>query len=255
MVKTLKDEERVYFLFEYIKGKELFEVIREIGLLTKSATLFYCCSLYLTIDYLHRRKIIHRDIKPENVMIRNNGYIKLIDFGTAKIIKDKTDTIIGTPQYMAPEVILGESYSFSADYWSIAVCLYELLCGKVPFGNDEEDLINIYNAILNNEIIFPALITDQQFQNLMKIIMNKKPLKRFLSLDLIKTHPFFSGYDWEALSNMNMEVPYKPGLLNSSEKNFNQTELEDSNILPFNSTKQLIPKEQELKFNEWFNDF
>ena len=123
LVKTMKDKNYVYFLMDYIKGKELFDVIRDIGLLNKYQTQFYGASIMLAVQYLHERKFIYRDIKPENIMVLGNGYIKLIDFGTAKAINDRTKTIIGTPHYMAPEVILGEGYSFKVDFWSIGICM------------------------------------------------------------------------------------------------------------------------------------
>ena len=106
---------------EFIKGKELFEVIYDIGLLNKLETQFYSGSLLLVIDYFYERKVVYRNIKPENVMV--SGYLKLIDFGTAKEIIDRTNTIIGTAHYMAPEVILGEGYSFQIDIWSITICM------------------------------------------------------------------------------------------------------------------------------------
>ena len=149
LVKTLKDENYVYFLMDYIKGKELFDVIRDIGLLNKSQAQFYGASLMLAVEYLHERKFIYRDIKPENVMVLENGYIKLIDFGTAKAITDKTATIIGTPHYMAPEVILGDGYSFQVDFWSIAICIYEFVCGAVPFGETAEEPMDVYLSIIN----------------------------------------------------------------------------------------------------------
>ena len=147
LVKTLKDEKFIYFLMDYIRGKELFDVIRDIGVLTKSQTLFYGASIMLAVHYLHQRKFIYRDIKPENIMVLENGYIKIIDFGTAKAIEDKTETTMGTPHYMAPEMIFGKGYSFEVDYWAIACCMYEFICGGVPFGEDSEDTIEIYNAI------------------------------------------------------------------------------------------------------------
>ena len=128
---------------EYIKGKELFDVIRLIGLLNKIQTQFYGCSMMLAVEYLHERKFIYRDIKPENIMVTDTvnkiinlkGYIKLIDFGTSKKIIDRTATIIGTPHYMAPEVILGEGYTYSIDYWSIGnlnVNKFSCLYVRVP---------------------------------------------------------------------------------------------------------------------------
>ena len=149
LVKTMKDNNYVYFLMDYIKGKELFDVIRDIGLLNKFQTQFYGASIMLAVQYLHERKFIYRDIKPENIMVLGNGYIKLIDFGTAKEIEDKTKTIIGTPHYMAPEVILGEGYSFKVDFWSIGICMYEFMCGGVPFGENHEEAMDVYLSIIN----------------------------------------------------------------------------------------------------------
>ena len=149
LVKTLKDDKNIYYLMDYLKGKELFDIIRDIGILTKFQAQFFIGSIILAVQYLHERKIIFRDIKPENIMVLENGYIKLIDFGTAKEIEDKTKTIIGTAQYMAPEVILGELYSFEIDFWSIGICLYEFCCGMLPFGENEEDPTNIYASVLN----------------------------------------------------------------------------------------------------------
>ena len=149
LVKTMKDKNYVYFLMDYIKGKELFDVIRDIGLLNKFQTQFYGASIMLAVQYLHERKFIYRDIKPENIMVLGNGFIKLIDFGTAKAITDRTKTIIGTPHYMAPEVILGEGYSFKVDFWSIAICMYEFMCGGVPFGENHEEAMDVYLSIIN----------------------------------------------------------------------------------------------------------
>lgn len=126
--KSFKDNHYIYFLMEYIKGFELFDVIREIGILTKEIAIFYIASLVLAVEYLHMKNIIYRDLKPENVMVDNEGYIRLIDMGTAKqLTQDKgfrTFTIIGTPHYMAPEVMQGKGYTFSVDLWSIGIILY-----------------------------------------------------------------------------------------------------------------------------------
>ena len=148
LVKTLKDKNYIYYLMDYIKGKELYDVLLEIGVLSKFQTQFYIGSMMLAVKYLHERKFIFRDIKPENTMVLTNGYIKLIDFGTAKVLKDKTNSIIGTPQYMAPEVIMEDYYSYEIDYWSIGVCLYEFYCGNIPFGENVNEPLDIYVEII-----------------------------------------------------------------------------------------------------------
>jgi cGMP-dependent protein kinase len=149
LVKTLKDDNYIYYLMDYIKGKELFDVIRDIGLLNKNIAQFYIGSMMLALKYLHERQIIFRDVKPENIMVLENGFIQLIDFGAAKNIEDRTNSIIGTPQYMAPEVILGDQYSFEVDYWSVGICLYEFVYGEIPFGQDASQVIEIYSSIIN----------------------------------------------------------------------------------------------------------
>ena len=149
LVKTLKDDKFIYFLMDYIKGKELFDIIRDIGLLNKTQTLFYGASIMLAVRYLHQRKFVFRDIKPENVMVLDNGYIKIIDFGTAKQVENKTKTTLGTPHYMAPEMILGKGYSFEVDYWAIGVCMYEFICGELPFADNSDDTMEIYLAVKN----------------------------------------------------------------------------------------------------------
>lgn len=140
--RSFKDQTYIYFLEEYIKGMELFDVIRDIGLLNTYDSQFYIGSLILCMEYLHLNNIIYRDIKPENIMIDEKGFMKLIDLGTAKHLKNKngrTYTIIGTPHYMAPEILTGKGYTYSVDLWSIGICLYEFMCGNVPYAEDAED--------------------------------------------------------------------------------------------------------------------
>ena len=178
MVKYLKNDHYIFFINEYIKGKELWEVIRDIGLLNKEQTQYYGGSILLAIDYLHKQKIIYRDIKPENVMVSVKGYIKIIDFGTVKEIQDRTSTIIGTSHYMAPEITKGEGYSFQVDIWSIAICMYEFFCGKLPFGEDYDDPMDIYRAVSQEELTFPSFVKDEKFMQLMQKMLRKSPTNR-----------------------------------------------------------------------------
>ena len=151
---------------------ELFDVIREIGLLDAYDSQFYIGQLILAVEYLHYHKIVYRDLKPENVMINHQGYVKMIDMGTAKNINykpAKTYTVIGTPHYMAPEVLLNKGYSFDVDIWSIGIILFEFMCGLVPFGETCEDPFEIYQEIVTNERIeFPSYMEDKLAQRFIK---------------------------------------------------------------------------------------
>lgn len=97
---------------------------------------------------------------------------------------------------MAPEVILGEGYTFSIDFWSIAICLYEFLCGGVPFGESCEDPMDVYTAIINDNINFPNFVKDNIFKHLMKQMLRKNPLSRLSNFSQIKAHPWLEGFEW-----------------------------------------------------------
>ena len=213
LVKCLENDKNIFFLMEYIKGKELFDIIRDIGLLNKEQTNFYTASMLIAINYLHTRKIIYRDIKPENIIVERNGYIKLVDFGTAKEIEDRTKTVIGTPHYMAPETIMGGGYSFQVDFWSISICMYEFMCGEVPFGDKAEDPMEIYFAIINNNLEFPGeIIKDKEFKHLMRKLLDKNPAYRLTNFFSIKGQPWFKDFNWDELSNLNLKAPYLPNI-------------------------------------------
>jgi cGMP-dependent protein kinase len=104
------------------------------------------------LEHLHERKIAHRDIKPENIMIGEDGYPVLIDFGTAKVITGRTYTSLGTPHYMAPEVIMGKGYTTNADFWSMGIIMYEMLFRKFPFGQKYTDVMDIYQSVLRDPL-------------------------------------------------------------------------------------------------------
>jgi len=219
MVRTFKDERQVYFLTELLTGGELYQVIRILGLLDRAKAQFYFGCLVLSIEYLQSRSIIFRDLKPENVLITTRGYTKLIDFGCArKLVGQRSFSLVGTPNYMAPEIILGKGYRCSADVWSLGVCLFEFLCGNLPFGEDVgEDRMDIFKSILTDDLKFPDSFKEQcdiEGQDLLKQLLTRNPSARIgcslRGFDDIKEHPYYAGFSWEKLLAMDLEPPYTP---------------------------------------------
>jgi cGMP-dependent protein kinase len=165
-------------------------------------------------EHLHERDIIYRDLKPENVMIDEEGYPKLIDFGIAKIVQGRTYTVVGTPHYMAPEVIVGKGYSLAADYWSIGIMIYEFACGGVPFGEEEEDPYIIYEKVIERKLVYPSFVDIRMpSKPVIEQLLSKNPAMRTGgSINNLKSHPWFHGFNWDALINRQMPTPYKPRL-------------------------------------------
>jgi len=143
LVRTFETQKSFYMLIENCPGGELHAAIRTIDVaLNRTGAMFYVGSLVLMLEALAERCIVYRDLKPENLMLDDKGYLKLIDFGTAKKLDPscpRTTTRIGTPHYTAPEVMHGSGYGIEVDLWSLGVILFELMCGELPFGNDLED--------------------------------------------------------------------------------------------------------------------
>jgi cGMP-dependent protein kinase len=108
---------------------------------------------------------------------------------------------------MAPEVILGEGYTFSVDVWSIAVCLFEFICGAVPFGENCEDPMEVYISIINDDLVFPHFVKDQHYRSLMKLMMRKQPMQRLFNFNQIRAHPWWEGFNWvRILFNSNRKI-------------------------------------------------
>ena len=256
MVKYLKNETHIFFIMEYIRGKELWEVMRDIGLCDRVQTQFYGASLLSSMDYLHKNHYIYRDLKPENIMINEKGYIKIIDFGTVKEIKDRTTTTVGTPQYMAPEMVNGTGYSFQVDMWAIAIIMYELLCGKVPFGEDCEDPMEIYKSIAHEDLSFPSFVHDEEFMGLMTKMLKKSPTNRLWKFEQIKENVYFKDFDWEKLMSLSLSPPYIVKIDNKDETeqktmpylSYLKTQVRNTPIKKNSSSRQ-------IKFEKWVKNF
>ena len=210
LVKTFKDDLKVYFLTEFVNGMEMFEVLDLIKKFNEEQAKFYTACIVLMLEHLHERNILYRDLKPENLMLDIDGYPKLIDFGVSKILEGKTATIIGTPHYMAPEIICGNSYGLAIDYWSLGILLYEFFTGVVPFGNSLDNPFMVYEAILKRNLSFPQRIQNLTHATaLIKQLLSTKPVLRG-SITNIMNHPWLAYFNWGNLRLRKVKTPYIP---------------------------------------------
>ncbi|GAB1861246.1 cGMP-dependent protein kinase [Camponotus japonicus] len=215
LFKTFKDRKYLYMLMEACLGGELWTVLRDKGHFDDGTTRFYTACVVEAFDYLHSRNIIYRDLKPENLLLDNQGYVKLVDFGFAKRLDHgrKTWTFCGTPEYVAPEVILNKGHDISADYWSLGVLMFELLTGTPPFAGGEP--MKTYNIILKgiDAIEFPRSIT-RNAMALIKKLCRDNPAERLGyqkgGISEIQKHKWFDGFNWEGLRTRTLEPPILP---------------------------------------------
>ena len=220
-VKTLKNNSWCFFVEEYINGitlSELFRMCQPFGSI--SFCRFHSACFILMLEALKEVGIIHRDIKPENIIIEKNGYPKLIDFSCCKRIYDiKTKTLIGTPFFIAPEVLKGNGYTYSCDYWSTGVLIYYLYYGEYPFGNNTTQPDTIYKEIINKKLIFVdnnykkhnhKFSTINDLKDIISCLLNKNEEERMKNVSKIKEMDFYKGIDFNKLKKMEIKSPYIP---------------------------------------------
>eukprot|EP00930_Biecheleria_cincta_P016959 TRINITY_DN13615_c0_g3_i1.p1 TRINITY_DN13615_c0_g3~~TRINITY_DN13615_c0_g3_i1.p1 ORF type:complete len:864 (+),score=197.52 TRINITY_DN13615_c0_g3_i1:42-2633(+) len=236
-VQTYETAKSVYILTELITGGELHGAIREIPtVLARSQAQFYTGTLIIVLEELSSRSIVYRDLKPENVMLDAQGYLKLIDFGIAKKLPEgssRTFTMIGTPHYMAPEVMRGHGYGTAVDLWSLGVMLFEFVCGYLPFADDLDDPTEVCTAVLKDPLSFPSTYKCENGKALMKGLLCRQPRKRLGSglsgWEDVRNAPYFKmGFDNSSLFDMLMGRELRPPVLPDGEKYCDPDEVDDT---------------------------
>ena len=146
-------------------------------------------------------------------MVDEWGYPKVIDFGTAKIVNERTYTIIGTPHYMAPEVIMGRGYGLQVDIWSLGIMLYEFLCGQVPFGEEMKDSYQVYEAVIKEKLKFPSMMGSKfPAKSVITQLLSRNPTSRGTPTSIMQNSAWFKGFDFEALLSKAMRPRFIPKL-------------------------------------------
>jgi hypothetical protein len=212
---AFQDHEKLYLILEYAQGGELFHHLATERMFTEDTAAFYMAEMVLALDYLHRTVgVIYRDLKPENCLLDAEGHLLLTDFGLSKVSVDdqKCRSLAGTIDFMAPEVLLGNEYGMSVDWWSLGALGYDLLTGSPPFsGNNHR---KIEQNILYKKVPMPYYLS-QDAKDLLTRFLRKEPKKRLgfhmpKDMNIIRAHRFFRKLDWKKLEARELEPPIQP---------------------------------------------
>ncbi|XP_078697088.1 protein kinase C iota type-like isoform X20 [Branchiostoma floridae x Branchiostoma belcheri] len=229
-------ESRLFFVIEFVNGGDLMFHMQRQRKLPEDHARFYAAEISCALNFLHERGIVYRDLKLDNVLLDSDGHVKLTDYGMCKEglhPGDTTSTFCGTPNYIAPEILRGEDYGSSVDWWALGVLLFEMLAGRSPFdivGNTEnpdqhtEDYLfqgeqsveDIFEVILEKTIRIPRSLSVRAASAL-KGFLNKNPAERLgcapvTGFSDIQHHTFFKPIDWDALEARQVSPPFKPSI-------------------------------------------
>ena len=214
---AFQDHERLYLILEYAQGGELFHHLELERMFTEEVAAFYMAEIVLALEHLHHNvRVIYRDLKPENCLLDSEGHLLLTDFGLSKVALEeedsRTNSILGTIEYMAPEVVQGVAYDFAVDWWSLGAIGFDLLTGSPPFtGNNHT---KIQQNILKQKLQLPYFLGPDA-KDLLTRLLRKDPSKRLggtttKDLKTLKAHRFFRKIDWKKLAKREVEPPIMP---------------------------------------------
>lgn len=209
---TFNDRDRLYLLLEPSLGGELFTRLRGLTMFDEETAKFYAGCVVLAFEYMHSLNFIYRDLKPENLLIHDDGYLKVTDFGFAKDISaGRTWTVCGTPDYLAPEIIQSKGHGKGVDWWTVGILIFEMLASHPPFC--DEDPMKVYRKIVHDNLTFPSSMS-KEAQNLITKLLERQATRRLGVLKggakLIKKHSWFASIDLEELEKKKITAPYVP---------------------------------------------
>lgn len=218
LAATYTDRNCLYMVLEYVAGGELFTLLanQPTGCLSTDDARFYGAGVIAGLAALHEKYILYRDLKPENMLIDAEGYVKIIDLGFAKVVKDRTYTLCGTPEYLAPELVLGKGHGKGVDYWAVGVLIYEMLCGVSPFADDSQDQMIICKKIVKGKYSYPGWMRDKDAKDVINKLLTAKVSARLGckkgGVQDIMDHKWFKTMDWTALQAKKLPAPWVPPL-------------------------------------------
>lgn len=207
---AFQNKRKLFLGLEFVPGGDLAHHLSLKTKFPENDARIYIAEIALAIDYLHRNSLVYRDLKPENILLTARGHIKLADFGSVKslIYRKTTSTIVGTPAYIAPEIILKKNYNYQCDWWSLGVLAYEFLYGYTPFYDDNQKIL--FDKIIHDEVVFPEEATPEQRDLISKLLV-KNPDER-MGIGFMLYHPFFAGLDFNDVLARKCEPAFKPSV-------------------------------------------
>ncbi|CAI7595780.1 unnamed protein product [Penicillium bialowiezense] len=224
---SFQSPEKLYFVLAFVNGGELFHHLQREQRFDINRARFYTAELLCALECLHGFKVIYRDLKPENILLDYTGHIALCDFGLCKLDmkdEDRTNTFCGTPEYLAPELLLGNGYTKTVDWWTLGVLLYEMLTGLPPFY--DEVVNEMYRKILQEPLTFPSSdIVPPAARDLLTRLLDRDPQRRLGANGAaeIKSHHFFANIDWRKLLQRKYEPSFRPNVVDARDtENFDR---------------------------------
>ena len=203
---------RLYLVLDFINGGHLFFQLYHQGLFREDLARVYTAEIVSAVSHLHENGIMHRDLKPENILMDTDGHVMLTDFGLAKEFEEnkRSNSMCGTTEYMAPEIVRGKGHDKAADWWSVGILLYEMLTGKPPFLGSKG---KIQQKIVKDKIKLPQFLSNEAHA-LLKGLLQKEPERRLGSgasgAEEIKAHKWFKGINWKKLEAREVKPSFKP---------------------------------------------
>ncbi|KAG0360797.1 AGC protein kinase Gad8 [Podila minutissima] len=211
---SFQSPEKLYLVLAFVNGGELFHHLQREGRFSEERSRFYAAELLCALECLHGFNVVYRDLKPENILLDYTGHIALCDFGLCKLgmtETETTNTFCGTPEYLAPELLLGQGYTKTVDWWTLGVLLYEMLTGLPPFY--DENIHEMYRKILQDELRFPDEVAPDA-RALLSALLTRDPNQRLgcNGSSAIKQHPFFKPISFPHLMAKKIQPPFKPSV-------------------------------------------